>query len=103
MSSRFARALQLNLSAQVEVGNKPLSSISRTPVVYINEMLASGGVCNAAICAAIEAIDAAGNAAACDARVLVRIGPNGFARPGLPPKRPPDKLKKPSTRCLKKS
>src|SRR5215813_2070828 len=105
MSCGLLRGPQLNRAAHSDFSGRPLSSISRWPVSKINEKSLEGSSLSAAIAALIEAdvgcVDVTpvvGEAAAGG-----RGGPKFAARPGLPPRRPPDKLSQPSTLSLKKS
>src|SRR5581483_977713 len=83
--------------AQSDDAGMPFASISRSPVSKMNEKSASGRPVTGAI-AAPRPVAAPrpppGGAAAIDPKL---------ARPGDPPRRPPERLSQPSTRFLKKS
>src|SRR5215208_1549019 len=69
----------------------------------MNENSPVGGSRKAAIAALILGAAELLVVAVAGAAAAARGGPKLAARPGLPPKRPPDKLSQPSTLSLKKS
>src|SRR5262245_8888365 len=92
------RALQPYLPAHSDAAGKPFSSISRSPVVKMNEKSADGSSRRFAAGARPRPAGAAPRPA-----VDAGITEAKFPRPGLPPRRPPDRLSHPSTMFLKKS
>src|SRR5436190_9726392 len=94
-SSCLRRSPHEYFAAHSDVSGRPFSSISRRPVSKMKEKSFVGS--DAAGAEGERPPDAAGVE-----RVFVPLAmPAKLPRPGLPPRRPPDRLRKPSTLSLK--